>query len=378
MKKQNNFLIVFGRRILMLICLISLIGFISCSSSGKGTKTGTRVIKDAAGREVHLPDTVRSVVGLSSGALRLLCYMDVADKIGYIEENEKRRLTPYMIANPGLKERPVIGTGNNFDPELLAAARIDLIISTYMSGEEADKLQKTTRKQVLVIKYGNLDDEIDDLFNSIRLLGLVFDRQERADSLVQYIKTTIDDCKSRSTGNKRPDISAYIGGIAYFGSHGLTSTIPSYPPFNILSVQNAAKSLSEIKVLSGESQHNTAVDMEQLIKWNPDYLFLDASGILIWKEEINKPVVEKTLMAVHDSKVFTVLPFNWYAVNYENLLCNTWFIGKTIYPETFRAISVEQKCREIYRFFLGTDIYDEITDLYHPFINYHLNAGIND
>jgi len=83
-------------------------------------------------------------------------------------------------------------------------------------------------------------------------------------------------------------------------------------------------------------------------------------------------------MAVHDSKVFTVLPFNWYAVNYENLLCNTWFIGKTIYPETFREISVEQKCREIYRFFLGTDIYDEITDLYHPFINYHLNAGIND
>ena len=91
----------------------------------------TRVVTDAYGRSIVVPDSIRSVIGLGSGALRLMCYMDLADKTGYIEGNEKRRKIPYIMANPDLRNLEVIGAGNNYDTELLAASNADLLVTTF-------------------------------------------------------------------------------------------------------------------------------------------------------------------------------------------------------------------------------------------------------
>jgi len=43
---------------------------------------------------------------------------------------------------------------------------------------------------------------------------------------------TIDDLDSRTSDiaeNKTPRV--YVGGIGYYGAHGLLSTEPAYPPF---------------------------------------------------------------------------------------------------------------------------------------------------
>ncbi len=349
--------------------LILIFFTLSCEVT-ESDKTNHHAVKDAVGRNVLVPDTIMSVIGLRPGALRLLSYMDVTNKIEYVEGNEKIRSTPYILANARLTELDIIGTGNNFDYELLTASNTDLIVTTYMNGEEADKLQKIIRKPVFVLKYGNLDDEIDDFFNSLSLLGDIFHREGRADTIIQYIKTTIDDFRSRTTDHNISPVTAYIGGVAQSGSHGLTSTAPSYPPFRILSVRNAAESLDSVMFSFGINQENAFIEKEQLIKWNPDFLFLDASGIMIWEDELDKPLINRTLKAIPNARVYTVLPYNWYTINFENILCNAWFIGKTIYPEAFSDISVEKKCSEIYRFFLGSDVYDKIKSLYNPYIQF--------
>jgi len=344
-----------------------LIIILSSCSLNDNSKSNHYLLTDSYGRDVLIPDTVESVICLGAGALRLLCYIDVTEKAAYIEGNEKRRTVPYLIANPGLRELDIIGAGNNYDAELLAAGNSDLIIATFMNPDEADKLQKATGKPVFMLNYGNLGSGINDLFNTIGLLGKIFKKGERSDSLIQFITMNIDNCKSRTSWFKDREVTAYIGGVAYSGSHGINATVPDYPPFRISSVRNAAESLNIRMDSSVFSQENLFIDTEQIIKWDPDFIFLDASGISIWQNDLAKPVLAENLKAIRDGRVYTVLPYNWYSINYDNLLCNSWFIGKTVFPEAFSDITIEEKCREIYRFFLGKDIYDEIKVLYKPF-----------
>jgi len=356
-----------GRTGHFLVTIIVLVTIsVSCNTQKESGK-GRHVVSDSWERSMHVPDSIRSVTCLGSGALRLICYMDLADRVKYIEGNEKRRSVPYILANPRLREREVIGAGNNYDTELLAVSSTELIVTTFKGGAEADRLRKLTGKPVFALKYGNLGDDIDDFLNSISLIGNAFGKEGRADSLISYINATIAELKSRVAGVYDPELSAYIGGVAYSGSHGLTSTLNDYPPFSFISVRNSAgEALNE----SGKAKitnNNTTIDAEQLIEWDPDFLFLDASGTAIWMNEIDKPVFNGTMKAFRQKKVFTVLPYNWYTINYENVLCNSWYVGKTIYPEAFADVDIDAKCREIYKVFLGKDVFDEMNKLYRPF-----------
>ncbi len=341
-------------------------GIISCLSSGMNEKD-YRIIKDSEGRQVQVPDTLESVIAIRSGALRLICYMNMAGRVGYIEGNEKRRTVPYLMANPELTDKDAIGTGNYYDTELLAASDADIIIATYMTSPEADELQRTTGKPVFIIDYGDMKDNLGGLFSSLDLLGELFYRKERADSLEQYIRNSIAEFKTRTMG---ADVhSAYIGGVAYRGAHGISSTEPGYPPFRFLPVFNVALTQGDIISSPLADQENAFIDIEQLIIWNPAYIFLDAAGEAIWKDDINRNnILGETVEAFQTGNLFTVLPYNWYTTNYENVLCNAWFIGKTVYPGLFEDIDPESKCREIYNFFLGEDVYDRMSELYGPFV----------
>ena len=78
-----------------------------------------------------IPDTIQSVVALRTGALRLLSYLKVTDKVNYIEANKQRRNVPYLFDNPGLRQLEIIGAGNNYDTELLAVSDADMVVSVF-------------------------------------------------------------------------------------------------------------------------------------------------------------------------------------------------------------------------------------------------------
>ncbi|MGM0666518.1 MAG: ABC transporter substrate-binding protein [Bacteroidota bacterium] len=353
-----------GKSISSTVIILLAMAMLSCGNQ-QGMQDHQRLLEDSSGRQVHLPDSLQSVVALRSGALRLLCYMGLADRVAYIEGNEKRRDVPYLMANPELREKIVIGAGNNYDSELLAASNADVIIATFMTPAEADELQKATHKPVFVLEYGDMKENTGHLYKSLRLLGELFHRSERADSLVQYMISSINEFEKRSAGNDT--LSAYTGGVAYRGSHGIASTEPGYPPYSFLSIRNVAGSLGNVVSSPVNNQENAFIDIEQLLIWDPEYVFLDAAGEIIWHAEIEKSLLGTTLQSFLSGRVYSVLPYNWYTTNYENILCNTWFIGSIVYPSSFSDVDIEEKCREIYHFFLGKDVYDEMNDMYRPF-----------
>lgn len=350
----------------VIIWLIEMTLLVSCST-GKSERQQGRFFTDHTGRTVNIPDTVNNVIALRSGTMRLLAYMGVTDRVSHIEGGEQGRNVPYLTANPHLRVLPVIGAGNHYDTELLAAAVTDLIVATFMSPQEADRLQRLTRKPVLLLNYGDLGEGRDDLFSTLRLLGDIFHLEQRADTLVRYIESTIDECAVRASRATELQRSAYVGGVAYNGAHGLTSTETDYPPFMMLSVSNVAGGEELRKNGDGPGHEVLFIEAEQLIRWDPDIIFLDAAGRQVWEQEIASGIMQSSLAALREGEVYTVLPYNWNSTNFENLLCNVWYVGSVMMPSAFGDVDVAGKSREVYKMFYGTDIYDQVYDYYQPF-----------
>lgn len=351
-------------RSFFLITLLPTFLLLAACGQKPEEKPALRLVRDALGRELALKKPVEKVLTMKAGALRLLCYMEVQDKVGYIEQNERKRQVTYLTANPQLRTLPVLGIGNNYDPEAVAASEAELIIATYMTAAEADALQEKVGKPVFVLTYGDMGDRLEELFNSFRALGALFDRQGRADSLINFIEKNRQALAAGSTGAAAA--TAYVGGIAFNGAHGLRSSRVHYPPFLLAGIGSPVDGLPNSLQELGDGQKNILIDPEQIVDWDTDFLFLDAAGRDWWEQELRQPAYRQ-LRALRQGRAFVLLPFNWHTINYEHVLCNAWFVAQVTNPRAFGEIDIEAKSREITTFFLGKDVYAAIDSTYRPF-----------
>lgn len=311
------------------------------------------------GREVTLPSgEIGRIVGVRPGALRLLAYMGATDKVVGIEQVETGGDDrPYMRTFPELLKRPFIGPRGG-DAELIVNTHPDVIFMTYASAADADALQAGTGIPVVTLEYPEIGTDIEQLYASLQLIGKVLHREERADSLTAYIRKTIRDLYVRTAAideSARP--SAYIGGIAHGRTRNITSTHPDYPPFVFVNAKNVAGKMDRrhTSPLAG-----AYIDVEQLLRWDPDVIFIDESGLDLAREDLKPDGLLSGLTAVQTNRVYALPTYNSYAANYDIALIDSWFIGKTLYPESFADVTVEAKADEILKMFLGKSVFSEM------------------
>ncbi len=347
------------RYISFLLISIPAFLFISCDQSSRAQRDDLVTITDMLGRKVQVPSVVDRIVGLRAGTLRLLVYMDACEMITGVEENERRGLTAYAIAHPELSALPIIGPSMGGDVELILKSRPDVIFISYTTTGDADILQHRTGIPVIAIECPEFGTAKDTLYASLRLIGQVLHKEARADSLIAYVQQSIDELGKRSSAyqeNVKPLV--YIGAVPYSGNFGITSTQPMYPPFIFLNARNAAAEIDK-RLISHVK--GTTVDKEQLMIWNPDIIFIDVSGLNLAKMDLAKgTVLNERLKAVNNDQIYTLLPYNNYAINYELVLVNAWYAGKTLYPDRFNDVDIAAKTDEITQAFLGRGIFNEL------------------
>ncbi|MDR1594023.1 MAG: iron ABC transporter substrate-binding protein [Prevotellaceae bacterium] len=335
----------------------------SCRPKQNESHTQPVVIEDAFGRKVSLPANPERIVGLRPGALRLLAYMNLCDRVAGVEQVEKNGDDrPYVIAHPELLQLPFIGArgGNN---ELIMSVNPDVIFMTYTSVADADAMEKLTGIPVVALEYPEMGLAAGKLFASLKIIGKIMDKEERADSLTEYISQSLNDLHNRTSGiddAKKPTV--YIGGIAHGRARNITSTHPDYPPFIFTNAKNVADAVDKEE---NYSLSGVYIDIEQLMTWNPDIIFIDESGLNLVNNDINDGgALANHLTAIKTGRIYTLPSYNSYAVNYETALINSWFVGKTMYPDAFEDISIEEKANEILTVFLGKPIYNEWVTLH--------------
>jgi len=360
------------KNILLGVTIVALIGAAFGSGYMLGSDTSspsteyTVTITDMTGRTVKVPADIQRVVGIEAGALRVLAYLNATNRVVGVEDIERQGGKPYNYAYPDLADRPVIGPIHGGDPELITAAQPDVILWTYTEAGEADDLQAQTGIPVVAIDYGDLDDNRATFYQALRLTGSIVKAEQRAEALISYMDATIEDLDKRTRNIPDSDKpSCYVGGVGYRGAHGIASTEPDYAPFQFIHADNVAGSLQ---------QEHAFVDIEAIIEWNPDVLFIDQAGSQLVMQDITNHSVLAGVWAIQQDQVYGVLPYNWYSTNYGTVLADAYYIGSVLYPDAFSDIDLPMKANEIYQTLLGGPVYQDMQMAYGGFIHMHTDG----
>lgn len=332
-----------------------LIGCLLLASCGGVSRNGQgRMVEDALGRSVRVPDTVARAVCLRASAIRLVTYAGGADRICGVEEPETRsRDYSHLLAHPELARKPVIGPAMGGEPELIVAARPEVIFMSCTTAGEADELQRRTGIPVFTLEYGDLGRQRPRFYGSLRRIARVLRTEAHTDSLIAYIDAQLAELRHRTAGaGRRPRV--YVGGISYKGQKGIASTDPYYPALVFLGADNVASGIDSARV---SAINGTYVDWEQLADWNPDVIFIDRGGRSLVEEEFRtRPELHALLRAWRERRVYTLWPYNDHHANFGVMLANAWYAGKVLFPDGFADISPEAKADEILTRFVGAPV----------------------
>lgn len=347
----------------------------STSQSVSNSNNDIITVTDALGRTVKVPKSPEHVICSGSGALRYLTYLEAHDRIVAVDsietEGSKFDARPYAIANPQFKEYPVFGEfRGNDDPEKILALdpQPQVIFKMYStSGYDPAELQKKTGIPVIALNYGDMVSNRADMYNSLRIMGEVMGKEDRAEELIAFFDSTIADLSERTAGVPEEEkITCYVGGIARSGPHGFQSTEPTYPPFLFTNAKNVA--YDPMNLTTAE------VSKESILGWDPDIIFVDLSTTQSEDKssalyQLQNDVSYRKLTAVKTGDVYGVLPYNWYTQNQGSVLADAYFAGKLLYPDRFEDVNLENKTIEIYTFLVGRGDEEIGRQVYEKMIN---------
>ncbi len=315
-------------------------------------------VEDLAGRKVEIPDNIDRIAAVGPGSLRLVVYLEAADKVVGIEEFEKRnQKRPYILAKPELLELPVIGPQFGGDAELIAAQEPDIIISSYLSQAEMDNLQQKTAIPVLSINDGSAGSMTEaDFKSALKFMAELLNKDERAAELLSFFDNEKNKLKERTQNLKR-SLKVYIGGIGNKGAQGITSTEANYPPFKYLGLEN---------IIEAENKSNFSISKERLLLEDPELIFIDQGGLKLVENDLTREEFTY-LSAYQENEIYQLLPYNHYTTNFATMLADSYYIAKIVYPEKFKEIKPAEKADQIYQKFVGQSVYSEMAEIFGGF-----------
>ena len=343
---------------LMAVLCIGLMA--GCFAPG-GNSGDMRTITDSAGRQVSVPEKVESIVCVGVGALRYTCYMGAQDLVIGVEDCEKEAVISrlYNFVNiEKFKALPIIGTNGNPYPEEIIKLAPDVIVMSKSASVDADDLQNKTGTPVVVIPGS--DTTLDEnCYETIRILGALYGLENRATELADYLNSIRKELDERTKGiSQKP--SVYVGGVSFKGHHGFEGTEAGYGPFALI----GAKNLADTTGKSGAFN----IDLEQVLAWDPDIIFVDFNGMNIIQEDYARnPGFYNALTAVQEGRVYSQISFRSNASNLETALADAYYAACVMYPEQFKDIDPIAKAGEIFTRLLGVNPYDDLKEAGYEF-----------
>lgn len=336
--------------------------FAGCSAPDFDTEN-TRTITDSLGRNVKVPEEVKSIVCVGVGALRYTCYVGAADLVVGVEDYETKagmsRLYNYVNFDK-FKDLPVIGTNGQPYNEEIINLNPDVIVMSKSASVEADDLQTKTGTPVVVVSGSDMTLD-DGAYETIRIMGELYRVESHAAELTNYLKGLQEDLDNRTKDipdSEKP--SVYVGGVSFKGHHGFEGTEAGYGPFALIHANNLADTTGQTGAFN--------IDLEQVLSWDPDVIFVDFNGMSLIKEDYAKnPAYYNSLTAVQEGKVYSQISFRSSASNLETALADAYYAACVMYPEQFKDVDPIAKAEEIFEKLLGANPYEDLKEAGYEF-----------
>lgn len=313
-----------------------------------------RTITDSAGRTVEVPDKIERVFAAGPPAAILL-YMLAPEKMTGWPSSPKPAELPFIAAP--YRDLPALGRltgrGGTANLEVVLKVKPDLILDFGSVRDTYVSLANNTQAQT-GIPYVLIDGRFNATPSSLRLLGKILDKEERAEKLASYVEETfkeIDDALADIPTEKRPRVYLARGpdGLET-GLKGSINTeiIERAGGRNVAESQDARKGLARVSI-------------EQIIVADPD-------TILTWEpyfyEAVHRDPLWSGISAIKKKRVYLAptVPFGWIdrPPSLNRVMGLKW-LPMLFYPEIFDR-ELRNVTRDFYELFYHVTPTDEELD----------------
>lgn len=333
----------------IILAMVLLLSFSGCSSDSVNTETETFVFTDSVGRQVVVPLDIDRVA-VSGPIAQIMIFSLAPDKMVGIAtewgEVSESILKPEHYTLPILGQ--LYGGKGEINLETLLGSGAQIVIDigepkdTIVS--DLDQLQEQTG-----IPFVHITANLDNMGDSYRLLGKLFNMSEEAEKLASYCETTYEKTQAIAAEVDQVNLLYCLGDkgqnvIAKGSYHGEVIDLLSN---NLAVVENP--------ISQGTGNE---VDMEQIAIWDPDVILFAPDSVY---SSVAKEEAWQTIRAIQNGNYYEVPngPYNWvgFPPSVQRYLGMMW-MSQLLYPEK-AAYNLNAEVAEYFELFYHTALTEE-------------------
>lgn len=326
--------------VLVMVLLFAFSGCGGSEDAGSDAEPGTVIaqndeeitIIDQAGREVTVKRDIKSIALSYRVAIRFLLSLDQGDKIKGIGKSE-----PFLEElQPSLADCVNVGQGVA-DIEAVAELSPDVFFHKATDRETLDALEK-----IGIPAIGIQIETPEEMVTALDIMGKVCGAEEKAQKLIDYYKTRLDDIDKRTAGIPDKDRKTAVVMGTSIGKVADGSMLQG----EMLEHAGAVNVADELEA----TELWPTAGAEQIFKWNPDYIFITGSESALYDaDDILNDKNWSELTAVKNGDVY-VMPAkadSWEFPGVVSIL-GIEYMMHVMYPE---LMSEEELTKEVDSFY---------------------------
>lgn len=318
--------------------IIALIALAACLMVSAGVAEGFTVT-DQAGREVAFEAPAQRIVSCYYISTATLIALGCEDALVGIEMKADTRGL-YQLAAPDIISLPAVGSGKGVNIEEIAALEPDVVILPIKLKDDAAALETLGINVILV------DPESREQFEEcVVLLATVTGYVETADALLTRYADVTDSILAAVDGLEKP--SVYMAaGSDFFTTY--PAGVYQDELITIAGGENVAHAL--------ESEGKVTIDAEQLLSWDPEYIFIVADADYTVDDVLADSQLSE-LSAVKTGNVYA-FPSNIEAWDYPtpSSVLGQAYMASVLHPDAVSALDFMTIAAQFYADTFGIDV----------------------
>lgn len=315
---------------------------------------GTKIIIDGYGEEVEVPETIDSIVATMWPVPSVIYTVTgSSDSIKTMAEGsmEAYLISMFQVLSPGLEDLPTncLDSATNITFEELAKVHPDVVLCNQAVADELGDQIRAIQAVPVRFKFG----EFEDVQELIRIIGELFDCQERADELIAFQKDTLSYLEAKKADHpaqeNKPKVLYLVRGA---DSDGYQVVCPKHLNSKEIDLAGGVNAAAELT----EEGTTARVSMEQIMAWNPDIILLSNFDDFT-PEDFCKDEHEaewQNVNAVKNNRVYKtpIGMYRWDTQCVEAPLMVKW-MGKIINPEVYTEYDFQEDLKDFYATYMG-------------------------
>ena len=355
---QNRTVKAISSILALVFMLTAAAGFPVLAS--EATPTETRIIVDQRGVEVEVPKVIRRLVALPMplpsiifsvvGSGESIIGMHPTSMIA-VERSILATMAPEMLT----AETGFVAKGKVFDVNLEELLKLepDVILQWGHVPAVVEAMEQVGLPVIVIeVRTGCSQENFEEW---LRIVGELFGKEERAAELAGMQREIISEVTARVAAIEQADRPRIL--FLFRVDNGLVRTVGGDTHHNFWIEGSGGRNVA------GDLSGWQRVDMEQVLKWNPEVIFISNFTDIMPQDILENRITGhdwSPIDAVINGRVYKIPEgvYRWEPPNAERALLFKWAAQK-YFPEVFADLNMKQIVREFYREVFEWELTDE-------------------